>query len=535
MRGADLVARSLAEAGVRTIFTLSGNQIMPIFDACIDVDIRLVHTRHEAAAVYMADAWAQITGEVGVALITAAPGFANGLSPLFSARLAESPVVLLSGDSPVSQDGLGAFQELSQVEIAAPLTKAAFRSSSTMGLGHDIAKAIRIACSGRPGPVHLALPFDLLNADASNAAIPKKTAFEADPSPSSPAVIQDMMRILGKAERPLIVTGPSLSRSRAGALLNELADALDAPVVAMESPRGLKDPSLGAFAEMLPQTDLLVSLGKAIDFTLGFAKPPAVDIDCKFLVIDADGGAVERARRGLGGRLSLALRADPKDALRELISGSDSGNNRSGWREDVEEALVYRETGLSASGNKMPSWTLCQEVQELLDRTDDPILVSDGGEFGQWAQAIVSAPTRVINGPSGAIGGGICYAIAAKLARPDATVVALMGDGTAGFHFSEFDTAIRAEADIVAVIGNDARWNAEHLIQKRDYGEQRLIGCELNQTRYDLAAAGLGCFGEHVTSQIHLAGALDRAVKSGLPSCVNVEIEGFGAPNFVRG
>ena len=183
----------------------------------------------------------------------------------------------------------------------------------------------------------------------------------------------------------------------------------------------------------------------------------------------------------------------------------------------------------------MPSWTLCQGVQELLDRTDDPILVSDGGEFGQWAQAIVSAPTRVINGPSGAIGGGICYAIAAKLARPDATVVALMGDGTAGFHFSEFDTAIRAEADIVAVIGNDARWNAEHLIQKRDYGEQRLIGCELNQTRYDLAAAGLGCFGEHVTSQIQLAGALDRAVKSGLPSCVNVEIEGFGAPNFVRG
>ena len=118
MRGADLVAKSLAEAGVRTIFTLSGNQIMPIFDACIDVDIRLIHTRHEAAAVYMADAWAQVTGEVGVAMITAAPGFANGLSPLYSARAAESPVVLLSGDSPVEQDGMGAFQELSQAKVA---------------------------------------------------------------------------------------------------------------------------------------------------------------------------------------------------------------------------------------------------------------------------------------------------------------------------------------------------------------------------------------------------------------------------------
>ncbi len=535
MRGADLVARSLAQAGVRTIFTLSGNQIMPIFDACIDVDIRLIHTRHESAAVYMADAWAQVTGEVGIAMITAAPGFANGLSPVFSARAAESPVVLLSGDSPRGQDGLGAFQELSQADIAAPLTKTAFRSETADGLGHDIAKAIRIARSGRPGPVHLALPFDLLNADASNAAIPTEDAFGAEISPADPTSVQSIARLLAKAERPLILTGPAMNRSRAGDLLDELADALDAPVVAMESPRGLKDPSLGAFAEMLPRSDLIVSLGKAIDFTLGFAKPPAVDRDCRFLVVDADGAAVERARRGLGGRLRVALRADPRDAARQLVQASDGGNERAAWRGEVAEAIAYRETGLTASGDKMPSWELCQGIQDAIDKAEDPILVVDGGEFGQWAQAVVSAPTRVINGPSGAIGGGICYAIAAKIARPDATVIALMGDGTAGFHFSEFDTAVRAGAGIVAVIGNDARWNAEHLIQMRDYGEQRLIGCELNQTRYDLAAAGFGCLGEHVSSADQLEGAIARATASGQPACVNVEIEGFGAPNFARG
>ena len=534
MRGADLVAKSLAEAGVRTIFTLSGNQIMPIFDACIDVDIRLIHTRHEAAAVYMADAWAQVTGEVGVAMITAAPGFANGLSPLYSARAAESPVVLLSGDSPVEQDGMGAFQELSQTNITGPLTKAAFRSESSEGLGYDIAQAIRIARSGRPGPVHLALPFDLLNADASNAAIPKKSAFEADTSPADPLAIRDMVRLLGKAERPLVVTGPAMNKSRAGTMLDDLSNALDAPVVSMESPRGLKDPSLGAFAEMLPQTDLLVSLGKAIDFTLGFAKPPVVDRDCRFLVVDAESENVERARRRLGGRLALTLCADPQNAVGQLIDISKGGDARSGWRSDVAEAIRYRETGLTASGQKMPSWALCQGVQKVLDSAEDPILVSDGGEFGQWAQAMVSAQTRIINGPSGAIGGGICYAIAAKLARPSATVVSLMGDGTAGFHFSEFDTALRAGAGIVAVIGNDARWNAEYLIQMRDYSEQRLIGCELNQTRYDLAAAGLGCVGEHVTSEDHLVVALERAVSSGQPACVNVEIEGFAAPNFAR-
>lgn len=535
MRGADLVARALAEAGVRTIFTLSGNQIMPIFDACLDVDIRLIHTRHEAAAVYMADAWAQVTGEVGIAMITAAPGFANGLSPLFSARSAESPVVLLSGDSPLAQDGFGAFQELSQAEIAAPLTKLAFRAERADGLGHDIAKAMRVARSGRPGPVHLALPFDLLNAEVEDGNVPAPAAFEAERIPADASGIGAIAAALGEAERPLVLTGPAMNRTRAGDILDTLSAAANVPVVAMESPRGLKDPSLGAFSEVLPEADFVLCLGKAIDFTLGFARPPAVAEDCRFAVIDADADILDRARRGLGARLLHGLRADPRDAALGLTAACDGSASRPDWLDAVASAIAYRETGLTAGEGTIPSWALCGAVQDLLDGAADPILVSDGGEFGQWAQACVSAPTRVINGPSGAIGGAVCYAIAAKLARPDATVVALMGDGTAGFHFSEFDTALRAGAGIVSVIGNDARWNAEHLIQMRDYGEQRLIGCELNQTRYDLAAAGLGCHGEHVVSEDQLAGALQRAAESAEPACVNVEIEGFGAPNFSRG
>ena len=533
MRGADLVARTLADAGVRTIFTLSGNQIMPIFDACIDVDIRLIHTRHEAAAVYMADAWAQVMGEVGVALITAAPGFANALSPLFSARAAESPVVLLSGDSPVSQDGMGAFQELSQADISAPLTKAAFRAGSAEGLGHDIAKAIRVARSGRPGPVHLALPFDLLNADVANADLPAPGAFDADVSAASPVAVQSIVQALAKAARPIIVTGPAMNRSRAGKMIDALADAVDAPVIPMESPRGLKDPSLGAFAEVLGQADLVVSLGKSIDFTVGFGQTPAFDLACRFCVVDPETDALERARRSLGERLLVAERADAESTAQALTDAGKSAG-RSAWREEVALAIAFRETGVSAAGDKIPSWELCEAVQRALDAADDPILVADGGEFGQWAQAFASASTRVINGPSGAIGGGLCYAIAAKVARPDATVIAMMGDGTIGFHFSELDTAVRAGAGIVAVVGNDARWNAEHLIQIRDYGEQRLIGCELNPTRYDLAAAGLGCHGEHVEAAADLDAAFERAVASAEPTCMNVDIEGFGAPNFVR-
>ena len=159
-----------------------------------------------------------------------------------------------------------------------------------------------------------------------------------------------------------------------------------------------------------------------------------------------------------------------------------------------------------------------------------PLLISDGGEFGQWAQAALPVENRLINGPAGAIGGGLCYAIGAKVARPDATIFTLMGDGTAGFHFAEFETAVREKLPFVAVIGNDRRWNAEHQIQLRDYGAQRLIGCDLSGARYDLAVAGLGGHGEHVTRRDELLPALRRAVASGLPACVNIEMEGLAAP-----
>ena len=183
------------------------------------------------------------------------------------------------------------------------------------------------------------------------------------------------------------------------------------------------------------------------------------------------------------------------------------------------------------SAQRILPTVLCQAVQRQIDAAKETVLIADGGEFGQWAQACLTAPVRVINGPSGAIGGGFCYGIAAKMARPDATVFSMMGDGTCGFHFSEFETAIRCNAPFVAVVGHDARWNAEHQIQLRDYGPDRLIGCQLNETRYDLAAEGLGCHGEYVTDPGDLDGALDRAIKSGLPACVNVVIEGLPAPS----
>ena len=173
---------------------------------------------------------------------------------------------------------------------------------------------------------------------------------------------------------------------------------------------------------------------------------------------------------------------------------------------------------------------VCAALQSLLDRGG--ILVADGGEFGQWIQAGCEAGTRMINGLSGSIGSAIPLALAAKLRHPERTVIATLGDGTFGFHGFELDTAVRAGLPVLAVVGNDARWNAEHQLQLQHYGAARTVGCELSPTRYDLATIALGGHGEHVERPEDLGPALERALASGLPACVNVMIDGVAAPTY---
>lgn len=534
MRGADLVIEALLAAEVKTIFTLSGNQIMPVFDACIGTDMRLIHVRHEAAAVYMADAWAQLSGRPGVALVTAAPGFTNCLTGIYSARAAESPVLLLSGDSPLQQDGRGAFQELDQVSISRSLVKHAKRCVDAATLRTDVAAAIQTACSARPGPVHLALPFDVLNERPAKPQSLGSDPFSRVVRRPDRTSVDQLIRHLSRASRPIVLTGPEMTTSRAPEMIRLLEACLDLPVVPMESPRGLKDPMLGDFSKELGTADLVLFLGKGVDFTVNFARPPALAPGCDVIVVDAESEALERARRNLDTRLLCAIEADALAAAEALVQQSPgTPQARKEWRAAVAAAIAardYKKNKASPASNRIKPEALCRAVQRVLGSTRDSVLICDGGEFGQWSQACTSSPTRIINGLGGAIGGVLCYGVAAKLHSPQATVVSLMGDGTAGFHLSEFETAVRYDLPFVAVIGNDARWNAEHQIQLRDYGPERLIGCDLSPTRYDLAVAGLGGHGEYVTDPLELDDAINRAIESGLPACINVEIDGLPAP-----
>jgi acetolactate synthase-1/2/3 large subunit len=507
LRGADIIARALVRAGTRHVFTLSGNHIMPVFDAALDAMLPLVHVRHEAAAVHMADAWGRLTGEAGIALVTGGPGHANAVSALYTALCAESPVVLLSGHAPLNELGKGAFQEMAQAEMAAPACKAAWTVRSAHILGEDLARAMRVAKAGRPGPVHLSLPSDLLEAHV-DADLPAKVDFL--PESMASGMDEAILDALQKARKPLLIAGPALGNARERGVLRKFEEITHVPVVVMESPRGVNDPSLGLLAEVLATADVVVLAGKRRDYTLRFGA--AFAKDCK--VLETESGTEQWSAQ----------------ARRKQWA-------KSAWFNEVQKAIAFRPAQWKSLNSKpdgpLHPVEVGREVQKLLTAPGS-VLISDGGEFGQWAQATVSAPHRLINGPAGSIGAALPFAAAAKLALPGSNVVAMLGDGTFGFHSSELETAVRCGLPYVAVVGNDSCWNAEYQIQLRSYGAARAHGLDLLPTRYDRVAGGFGAHGEYVERPAELAPALQRAAGAGRPACVNVMIERLPAPTFCR-
>ena len=542
-RGADLIARTLSVAGIERLFTLSGNQIMPIFDACIDEEIELIHVRHEAAAVHMADAVGRLTGDPGVALLTAGPGHANALSAMYVAWAAESPLVVLSGHAPRAQLTRGAFQEMAQAELAGHVAKASWTVTDAAHLGHDLARAMRTAQTGRPGPVHLSLPADLLEAsvDDSPQNLPQPDDCHPGITLLDVQAAEEILAALSRAERPLILAGPSAMHRAADGQHTELARSLGVPVIGMESPRGINDPSLGAVAEILADADLVQLLGKRLDFTLRFAAEPAFNSACRFMHVDPETQILEQTAAALAGgeRFLLAEMADPLPATARLLEMAEKFKRpENGWFDDVQAAVSFRPAEWksiksSAAGTLHPV-EIGKAIHSFLAADDDAVFISDGGEFGQWAQACIAAPHRLINGPSGSIGSSIPFALGARTVHPDAKIVTMLGDGTFGFHGMEFDTAVRHRLPFIAVIGNDACWNAEKQIQLRDYGADRQIACELQPTRYDELVRVMGGHCEHVTSAEEMEPALERSFASGLPACINVSLDGQPAPVIRR-
>jgi len=535
-RGADIVAQSLARLGSNRVFTLSGNHIMSIFDAAIEAKLDLVHVRHEAAAVHMADAHGRLTGECGIAMVTGGPGHANAVGALFTALGAESPMVLLSGHAATWEYGRGGFQEIRQADMAAPVTKASWTATSAATLGRDIGEAIRIATSGRPGPVHLSLPSDLLEERVAANAIVWPDAKGARTAPALAEPVADaILAAITNAARPIVFAPPQLSNVSGRALLAKLEAAVKAPAVILESPRGVADATLGGFSDLTRRADLIVLLGKALDFTTRWASGSGYDPNVRVICIDPEATLVERAAKEMGERLVLGTIADVRNAAETLVARAINAKSRDGaWRAEARAALDNRPAAWSSikgqTDGRLHPAEVFRVLRPYVERDPDTVLIADGGEFAQWGQSMLPVRRRLLNSVAGSIGASLSFANAARMVEPKAPVFAVLGDGTIGFHISEFETAVRRNLPFVAILGNDALWNAESQIQLREYGKDRMHGCELLPTRYDLVVQGFGGHGELVTKAEDLQGAIERSLASGKPACINIMIESHAAP-----
>jgi acetolactate synthase-1/2/3 large subunit len=531
--GGQILVESLLASGVRYLFTLSGNHIMPIFDATIDSGLRLIHTRHEATTVHMANAWGRLKGKPGVAMVTAGPGHCNALSALYDAMMAESPVLLLSGCAPLQRLGQGAFQELDQVSMSTPVTKGAWMVQSSDQLMNDVAKAMELAVEGRPGPVYLSLPTDVIE---NPMDAPEKTpeSEKMDPQNVRPEndeeILKQVLKALSGARRPIILAGPAMGRHQAWVEVQKLSKETGIPALHMESPRGINDPSLHFATNKITESDMVLLLGKKLDFTLRFGEPPYFASHCRFIQIEPDRDHIRENERVI-----LNVWGDPVQEVRKMVSEAPKYSwQGSSWKAEVlkaQERLPETWPDIRKSiESPIHPLQVCKALRPFLEKK--AVLVSDGGEFGQWIQSDLTARHYLINGPSGSIGSSIPMALGAKLACPDKPVFVTLGDGTFGFHGMEFDTALRYHLPIIAIVGNDARWNAEYQIQLRQYGPARTIGCELLPSRYDKLVNSLGGHGEFVEKPEDITPAIERSIISGLPACINIRIKGVEAPTF---
>lgn len=521
---ADVVVRELMGHGVGTIFTVSGNQILPLIDAAGRHGVRLVHMRHETAAVYAAIAAAEVTGGLSAALVSAGPGFLASLQGLGVARSMELPVLLLSGDAPVSQRGLGAFQALDQRTIASAVCKGSVELAPGDPI-RSVFDAWRLATAGVPGPVHLSLPADILAAQASRAKpdLPDPAPWRFDEQVVRR--LNEMAAALGRAARPLVIARPSVARSFDTSALHQLTSALGIEPVVAESPRGISDLKYAEIFARMKESDCLLLVGPA-DFAAGFLSEATIGDPRDVLLIDSPGDPTPR-------RLDhLHVRSEPRQALRYLAGRV----NRTRPVDDDWSSLwpiSAPSAAPSATEAGMHPLSVSQSLRAILQ--PDDIIVLDGGEFCQWIRyGLRDLPNRLLwNGKLGAIGGSIPMAIGASVMAGTGQVFAVLGDGSAGYHLSEFETAARERLSFTAIIGNDARWAAEWHMQVERYGPDRASSTTLTPARYDLAARGYGGAGVMVDDPNALSDALDAALASPKATCVNAIVAPERSPAVV--
>ena len=530
--GSHLVARALKAEGVDTVFALAGDHTLDLMDVMAGEGFRFLDTRHEQAAVDMANAWGRITGSPGVTMFTT-PGHANAIPGLTLAGHTESPVVNISGCARQDRLGQGAMQEIDQVGLAAPVTKGAWFVSDPYRIPEFLARAFRTALAGRRGPVHLTIPVDVQEARVDESRVRFYSPDEYRPTGAvlgDPARVRDAIDLLRRARRPMVVAGNG-AYSASREVLETFIETTKLPLFTEEAARGIvsdEHPYCFGFADsrvcdaaaQLSEADVVLLLGKKLDFTVSFGGPPTFHPDVKLVQVEP---SVELI--GLSRGVDVAVAGDVGAVVAQMSqeAASHSWTEQPGLR-DLESARSDQRRRLEAIAGESGSshaMSVHRALRPFLD--DTSCLVFEGSDFAFFGAAYHPSPAArrwFCNSTLGMIGFGVPFSIGAKAALPESRVVLMTGDGAFGFHGMELDTAVRHGLSPVIVVGNDSVWGMDYHQQVQIYN--RKVATELLPSRYDKVAEALGAHGEYVEDAQQLPGALERAFASGKPAVVNV-------------
>jgi len=533
LSGGELVARVLARAGVGHVFTLCGGHILPIYDGCLKEGIGVVDLRHEQAAAHAADAYARLTRNVGVAIVTAGPGVTDAITGVANAHAARSPLLLIGGAAPLGLRGLGALQEMEQVALLRPITKGAWSVAETRQIPEVLTTAIRTALSGRPGPVFVEIPVDLLLGAIEDRLAPIPTDYvHRAAAGGDPASIERLARLLTGASRPVVIAGGGVWWDDAAPALAAFADAAGVPVFMNGAGRGsLPAEHPLAFAQArgaaLAAADVVLVLGTPLDFRLGYGRTPTFAEDVAVAMVDCDAAELGRNRPlavGIAGHIGRVLEQLTAALPRGAAARYD------GWRHQLgaQERAAQQALDAQAASDDVPVSHYRWAAEIARQVTPDTLVVGDGGDVVGCASKLVrlARPGQWLDpGPFGCLGVGPPFAIAAKLLQPARRVLLIAGDGAFGLNGMDLETAVRFGLPLTCIIGNDGGWGQIRNPQLSFFGADRAVATSLPLTRYDEMVTALGGRGVLVREPKDIAPALERALASDEVWCINVLLD----------
>jgi acetolactate synthase-1/2/3 large subunit len=522
------IASYLKQREIDALFTLTGGHIFPVLDGCLDAGVRVVDTRHEQAAAFAAEGYALRTGRPGVYAATAGPGFVNAVSGMAHASVTLAPTLCLAGASPIGEDDKGAPQELDQIKIAEVYTRYAKTVRRTDRVPQYLEVAFQHMLGSTPGPACLEIPQDVLYRPLSDKAQTDFGPRETARSGGDPRDIERAAVMLRQAERPVVVVGSGGFWAGAEEALRAFAEATGLPVFTRNASRGLLpdthpqcyggSPGLGVF-----KSDLVLVIGSRFNATFYYGQFAEGT-----KVIQADCNA---AALGDNRRIDLGICGDARVVLEQLTAALDGYAAPVDWIAQLDASVDSRQKkfapGYQSSATPIHPMRLLHEINQFSD--ENTTIAIDGGDIAVSAarHLIARRPGSLPSNAStlGSLGPGLPFAIGAKTAAPDDTVLCVNGDGAFGIGAMEMDTAIRHDLPFICVIGNDQCWGMIERSQRKLFGEDRLVAASLGDRPYDAMVKALGGYGERVEDPDQIRPALERARDSGKAACLNVIID----------